>query len=284
MIRLDRLTLLGVLLESGGPISRTRLMKLLFLLRQDVGMRVFDFFPYRYGPYSWLAQRTLDRLYQDGSVAGMRPSILHHDHASRDYSAVPPATRCQIGQVVELMSDRSDKDVLNLVYQRFPEFTLMSKLGPRQSRAAALDVIFSVGYEGVSIDRFLNTLVQAGVRCLVDVRRNPISRRFGFSKTRLSGFCQKINVEYIHLPELGIASVHRAELNGLESYRRLFDRYEMEMLPAQESVLNRAKALVKEKASALLCFEADVTWCHRGRLAEHLSKSTGLPAVHLTHA
>jgi hypothetical protein len=258
-------------------------MKLLFLLREDVGVPVFDFFPYRYGPYSWLAQRTLDSLYRDGSVAGAEPTVLNRVQASRDYSTIPLTVRNGIGQLLERMADRSDRDVLNLVYERFPAFTVMSNRGPRRSRTTARDVVFSVGYEGVSIDRFLNTLVQAGVRRLMDVRRNPISRRFGFSKTRLSEFCQKIDIEYVHLPELGIASEFRADLNGADSYRRLLDRYETELLPEQEPALNRATRLVKEKASALLCYEADVGCCHRGRLAARLAKATGLSAVHLIH-
>ena len=284
MTRLERLTLLGVLLESGGPVSRIRLMKLLFLLRADAGIRVFDFFPYRYGPYSWLAQRTLDALYQDGSAAGNAPALLDQQRALKDYSEVPPTIRSAISQLVKRLVHQSDSGLLSLVYQRFPEFTVLSTLRPRQSRPSASDVIFSVGYEGVSIDRFLHTLVQEGVERLLDVRRNPISRRFGFSKTRLSEYCQKIDVDYVHLPELGIASEYRAALNGPESYRRLFDQYEQEMLPEQECALTRAKALVTEKASALLCFEADVAFCHRGRLAAHLAHSTGLPTVHLAHA
>jgi len=259
-------------------------MKLSFLLRQESDVAAFDFFPYRYGPYSWLVQRTLDSLYQDGSVAGAKPSIVNHEHALQDYAVLPPTVRSAIGRTVKLMAKRSDDDVLKLVYQRFPEFTLMSCLTSHSKRTAALEVIFSLGYEGVSIDRFLNTVVQAGILRLVDVRRNPISRRFGFSKTRLSEYCGKIGVEYVHLPELGIASDERMALNGPKSYQRLFDRYETEMLPGQAPVLDRAVALVKEKASALLCFEADVMCCHRGRLAAYLTKETGLPAIHLAHA
>jgi hypothetical protein len=41
--------------------------------------------------------------------------------------------------------------------------------------------IFSMGYEGKSIETFVNLLLKNDIRVLCDVRRNPLSRKFGFS-------------------------------------------------------------------------------------------------------
>lgn len=44
---------------------------------------------------------------------------------------------------------------------------------------------FTIGYEGRTRDEYLALLVGAAVTLLVDVRRNPISRKKGFSKRTL---------------------------------------------------------------------------------------------------
>ena len=42
--------------------------------------------------------------------------------------------------------------------------------------------VFTVGYEGPSVDRFLSLLAEHGIDTIVDVREYPVSRKLGFSK------------------------------------------------------------------------------------------------------
>ena len=46
--------------------------------------------------------------------------------------------------------------------------------------------IFTIGYEGADMDRFLTTLKDAGVATLADVRAVALSRKRGFSKSSLA--------------------------------------------------------------------------------------------------
>lgn len=46
--------------------------------------------------------------------------------------------------------------------------------------------LFSVGYEGRSLDELVNELHEHRVTVLLDVRLNAISRKPGLSKTRLT--------------------------------------------------------------------------------------------------
>ena len=46
--------------------------------------------------------------------------------------------------------------------------------------------LWSIGYEGRTPEEFLDLLRKAGVTLVCDVRRNPISRKRGFSKGTLS--------------------------------------------------------------------------------------------------
>ncbi|MFL4993855.1 MAG: DUF488 family protein, partial [Microvirga sp.] len=45
--------------------------------------------------------------------------------------------------------------------------------------------VFTIGYEGADVDRFLTTLKDAGVGALADVRAVALSRKRGFSKSAL---------------------------------------------------------------------------------------------------
>src|SRR5690606_13764328 len=50
-------------------------------------------------------------------------------------------------------------------------------------------ILFTIGYEGISLEEYLNRLVRNNVHVLVDVRRNPLSMKFGFSKSQLIKYC-----------------------------------------------------------------------------------------------
>jgi hypothetical protein len=73
--------------------------------------------------------------------------------------------------------------------------------------------LFTIGYEGRTQDEYLGLLTGAGVTLLADVRRNPISRKKGFSRKALAEGCAAVGVRYEHLPELGIASEKRKNAN-----------------------------------------------------------------------
>ena len=83
------------------------------------------------------------------------------------------------------------------------------------------------------MDGFLNLLVQSGIRRLVDVRNNPISRRYGFHKATLGRLCGFLDIDYQHVPELGIQPVLRQTWRSAADYEVLFGRYVAESLPRQ---------------------------------------------------
>lgn len=62
-----------------------------------------------------------------------------------------------------------------------------TKGGPRL-KAGVTEIsmrIFTIGYEGATVEEFLAALQNAAVERLIDVRALPLSRRPGFSKTPL---------------------------------------------------------------------------------------------------
>ncbi|MCK4816809.1 DUF488 domain-containing protein, partial [bacterium] len=130
----------------------------------------------------------------------------------------------------------------------------------------------------------LNKLIINNVLVLVDVRANPVSRKYGFSKRTLQNHIEKTTIMYIHIPELGISSRLRKNLSGRDSYRNLFDYYEEQILPNQSKSLEEIKALVRQFGRiALTCFEADHTMCHRHLIAHSIHNTLGskVPIRHL---
>lgn len=122
----------------------------------------------------------------------------------------------------------------------------------------------------------MNILIRDGVTLLCDVRRNPLSRKYGFSKTALSNACEGLEIRYEHLPELGIDSEARKDLQTQADYDALFEDYERHDLPRQTSALDTIGDWVKEGYRvALTCYEHLPCQCHRHCVAEALEDRFG---------
>ncbi len=130
-------------------------------------------------------------------------------------------------------------------------------------------ILYTIGYEGISLEEYLNRLIKNDVKVLVDVRNNALSMKFGFSKTQLKTFCASLNIEYLHIPEVGIQSDQRQELKTQTDYDNLFDIYKKQNLKKTVSQQQQILNLLKDrKRIALTCFEANICQCHRKHLAE----------------
>lgn len=135
---------------------------------------------------------------------------------------------------------------------------------------------FTIGYEGKSLDRYLNCLIENDIKALCDVRKNPISRKHGFSKRQLEKAVNNIDIEYMHIPELGIASEKRRNLKTREDYERLFEDYQNITLKNNSHAIEKLCQLFWDKRRvAITCFESDVCMCHRGQIAKALTQRQG---------
>jgi uncharacterized protein (DUF488 family) len=153
-----------------------------------------------------------------------------------------------------------------------------SRNTPARRKVAAL---YTIGYQGKTPEEFIALLLENGIEQLLDVRRDPISRKPGFSKRRLEEACAAAGLAYQHIPELGIASALRKTATTPEGHAQLLETYRAELLPAAQPFVAQAAALAAEHVTALMCFEADICCCHRGPLSETLSRLTKLPVTHL---
>ena len=126
--------------------------------------------------------------------------------------------------------------------------------------------IFTIGYEGTTMDAFLATLRVAGVEQVIDVRALPLSRRPGFSKNILAVTLKDSGIGYVHLKALGTPKPGRdAAKKG--DWRTMERVYEGQLhLPEAQAQAAQLRDLAAEKTSALLCFERDPKHCHRTML------------------
>ena len=145
-------------------------------------------------------------------------------------------------------------------------------------------ILFTIGYEGKDIAEYVQVLEENMVNVVVDVRRNPISRKFGFSKTRMREILASERIAYIHLPRLGIESERRRSLKTRADYNALFLWYENEVLDKEKVSLGEIIELISsDKRVALTCFEADPSFCHRSKVSEKIIEITSadLKLIHL---
>ncbi|MCC6444984.1 MAG: DUF488 domain-containing protein [Armatimonadetes bacterium] len=287
MHKKSSIVILGVLLESGQPVSATRLMKLLFLVRKEKSLQdifsFYDFVPYKFGPYSFAAAHDIRTLAQQGLLTGNRfyiPADQFHT-AMRIYESLTVKAREAVRSTVKRHLPRSDVRLIDQVYTDYPAYTMLSERRQLRARPTAPVAIYTIGYEGISMDKLMDILMQTGILRLIDVRNNPLSRRFGFSRKTLAPVCERLAIDYIHIPELGIPSADRKALSDDSDYTALFDRYEKRMLPHQPEALARVTRLIENDPSVLMCYEAEASRCHRGRLAAAIAKRTDLPIKHL---
>jgi uncharacterized protein (DUF488 family) len=185
--------------------------------------------------------------------------------------------------------------LIKLAYEQYPYYAIHSKLAPSIMDEAGMtrikaekdrlkqtgQILFTIGYEGVSVERYLNTLIKNDIRVLCDVRNNPLSRKFGFSKNNLQKHLGRIGIEYVHIPELGIVSEKRNTLASDQDYRDLFKDYKAS-LPKRREYLERLYQLLQAKVRiALTCFEHDPSYCHRHVIREYLEKTYGVETMDL---
>jgi uncharacterized protein (DUF488 family) len=184
------------------------------------------------------------------------------------------------------------------VYRRHPYYAIRSEIVdrvlPEAEDRALVDAarpprqkpgLLTIGYEGKSLEFYLNLLLRASVTLLCDVRRNPLSRKYGFSKGTLSKACDGVGIRYEHLPELGIASEQRKGLDTQADYDALFATYERDSLPSQGAALAQISRWIEPEGYrvALTCFEEQPCQCHRHCVAAALQNLRGkrLTPIHL---
>ncbi|MDP3279856.1 MAG: DUF488 family protein [Nitrosomonas sp.] len=282
-----------VLLELlGGHLSKIDFQKLLFLSQQATECPHYDFVPYHYGCYSFLAQSDIELLESRGWLQTIDNEI--------QLMGKPAAfmTRDELARVSYFARKHKDHrgiELVRYVYEHYPYYAIHSKMAKDildshyyqaviragEKLKSDMQELFTIGYEGLSFEKYINQLIFHDVHLLCDVRNNPLSRKFGFSKGMLSHLLPKFGIEYIHIPDLGIISENRNNLETKSDYMQLFKSYR-NTLPQKKESLERLIGLFDQhKRVALTCFEKQYDSCHRHCVSEYLENMRDIKTIHL---
>ncbi|MCE9637408.1 MAG: DUF488 domain-containing protein [Planctomycetes bacterium] len=291
-----RRQLLALLHALGGRVGNLDFQKLLFLYCQEPqASGTYEFVPYRFGAFSFTSYADRRKLVDLGLLADEGNEWLLTDSGRSEVAGTRDLW------LVAFANGRRDVRGDALVaetYRRFPYYAIRSEIAERvlKGDAASLQridaarpkalgsALSTVGYEGRTIESYLNALLAAEITVLCDVRRNPISRKYGFSKSTLQKACDGVGIRYEHLPALGVASEKRRSLDTQADYDALFAEYERTTLPHQGAALAQIRGWMRcGERVALMCFERLPQQCHRHCVAEALERQSDPPlaATHL---
>ena len=279
--------LLHILKTARRAVLKTELTKWSFLLRNETesqgGSAFYDFVPYRFGPFSFCLYQEAGKLENQELItsvgSGQSQKWRLTDNA--EFKTPDKATAKDIESIVTEFRNRKLPQLIDYVYDRYPQYTYNSEIRQLAQPPIAEPAVYTAGYEGISADAFLDMLVQNGIKQLIDVRNNPIARRYGFHKSTLDRLTGNLGINYTHFPQLGILSKKRQELNGQSDYDSLFADYARGTLSKETAAVEHVGKLVRQTPSVLVCMEAEPKCCHRSHLAKSVAKLTKLPVVHL---
>nr|DAQ38403.1 MAG TPA: protein of unknown function DUF488 [Caudoviricetes sp.] len=280
--------ILALLEAFGGTLPKTDMQKYIFLFTQRCqkeGERSYDFIPYKYGCYSFQFEKDRQTLADMGIIFG---DDWRLPDGNEIYLKMFDKTeQSKMRYFAEIYKKKHGDALLHEVYTKYPYYAINSEVKERVLNLEKIEKVkvsvphndsvcfFTIGYEGKTIENYINRLIKNNIHLVCDVRANPFSRKYGFSQRDLSVLLKKIGIEYVHMPELGIVSDKRQALKTQEDYDALFSWYEKNILPTKIEILNKLRDTLKQyKRIAITCFEADVKQCHRGRIAKILSEQS----------
>lgn len=291
-----RKILLSLLEVFDNELEKIRLQKLLLLFTKEQEVPVYDFVPYKFGCFSFHANADLHTMIKYEQVSKEKKKWVRTEKKSW-LNELKPEDRKELLELKRNYGTTSVSDLLEVTYKKYPFYAINSTiLDDVLNKKDQKDVmahknhqpenpcLFTIGYEGISLEAYMNKLIRNGVNVLVDVRKNAISMKYGFNKSQLLKACDGVGIRYVHFSEVGINSSKRKELKTQDDYDLLFEDYKQTVLPETTDTQKDIAEVIKEnKRVALTCFEAQSCQCHRRPLAEFLiqNQELKLELIHL---
>ena len=144
-------------------------------------------------------------------------------------------------------------------------------------------ILFTIGYEKLDQKQFMAHLSSHGVEVVADIRKLPVSRKKGFSKTALRETLSCEGIDYLNYQPLGAPKELRDELYKSGNYDRFFRKYEKNISDKTDYLAEILSLINSGRNVALLCFERNPQECHRKVVAEEIRKldGNGLKVEHI---
>lgn len=280
-----RKLLLAILEIFSGKLSAIRLQKYLFLVTRRQANKSFYFVPFKYGCFSFQADQDMMTLGTYGLVNITENGYTLSDTSINYINQLDKADRQFVQDTYNKFGFMSQDELIAYIYVKYPFYAINSSVAAQllspeelkrigeQRKKKVEKQLFTIGYEGISLEQYINKLIIEDIHVLCDVRKNAYSQKYGFSKSQLDKVCKGVGIQYIHIPVLGIESNKRQMLCTQKDYDILFAEYESTVLTNHREALEYILNLINiNKRVALTCFEKDPIQCHRTRIANALMK------------
>ena len=289
-----RKVLLALIEKSDNKrIGKLNLQKLLFLFCQKQDKQIYDFIPYHYGCFSFQANKDLTLLssfYNLVKNDKKEWKLITNDNY---FDQLKNTDATLLRELLKTEEIDNPSKLISRIYRKYPYYAIKSKRDLSSDERQLINkerekiksnkdsVLFTIGYEGISLDAYLNKLVKNNISLLCDVRKKPLSMKYGFSKKQLQNYCNNLGIRYVHIPNLGIENYLRKDLTDKESYKKLFTSYKIGLNKKTAEIIRVHELLKKYKRIALTCFEKDHTFCHRESLSIRINNDYNIPVSHL---
>jgi uncharacterized protein (DUF488 family) len=198
-----RKIVLALLQAFDNQLEKIALQKLLFLFTSRQEKPDYDFVPYLYGCFSFSASADLSAMIRNGNLSEDKSHYTNLEKTNY-IKTINEKDKKILIDIKNKYGALSSKSLMKLTYLNYHYYAINSRtakelLNQEQYNNVLLakpsndsTVLYTIGYEGISLEAYLNKLIKNDVKVLVDVRNNAMSMKYGFSKSHLSKFCENI--------------------------------------------------------------------------------------------
>lgn len=263
--------ILSLIQELGNYFTKSTFQQLLYIFcKEYIHSNIYDFIALNSVPHSFQAEKDLQFLLNNGIISGDF-KINVENYPQNFTEKLSNSEKLQLQHLKNDYTGEREWNFKNLIVSK-------SDIADTDNEMA----FYTIGYEGMSIDNYINKLLEENVHVLCDVRRNAFSHKYGFSKNEFAKLLSLVGIKYIHIPEFGISPEHkRLRKMGVPSHILLNEYYEQIELTRNKSIEQLLEIYKRYKRVAITCFEAKSTACHRGQVATFLKAKYDINSVHL---
>ena len=186
MLYYRRKIILAILEVFGGQLTAKSLQKYLFLFTRAQSVKAFDFIPYRYGCFSFQANQDLSTMEKYGYlelVQEQNGRFIRLKESGQYLTLLDMFDRQALLDVKSEFGALSQTDLIRHTYQKYPYFAINSSIAQelltkeelalveKQKRTFTEPQLFSIGYEGITLETYINKLIINDLHVLCDVRK-----------------------------------------------------------------------------------------------------------------
>lgn len=205
-----RKVILALLQQFGGELKSTPFQKLLLVFTRRQKKPAYEFVPYKYGAFSFQARADKGTMIKYGLLKKSKQWVVNTDE---DYiRQLKDRDQAILKDLYGRFKDYNAGDLVSYTYREYPYYAIRSKVARNYAEEDDLKRInlfqpvnnkqklYTIGYEGITAEEYMNRLIKKDIRLLVDVRKNSMSMKYGFSKSQLKGMCEKLGIKFMHIP------------------------------------------------------------------------------------